>query len=582
MSEGQTVRLQAGSEHQAATEEALQRLVEGRFVARLWEADESLWSAADGAGVADKLGWLTVPEDVGDQLEGLAGFVEEVRAQGFKHAVLLGMGGSSLTAEVLCDLFEPRPGYLSLRVLDSTDPAAVLGVQEEYDLGEVLFMVASKSGETTETVSFCAYFLEQLRNRCGDLAGRHFVAITDEGSPLQELALEQDFRAVFANPPDIVGRYSALSFFGLVPAALMGLDLAQLTQAAAAAGHASREEDENSAALRLGAILGGLAAHGRNKLTILSDPKLAPFGAWIEQLLAESTGKRGTGILPVNLEPVVDAALYGDDRLFVLLQLDSGPAGKSLEALVVELVGSGHPVVTVTLPSRDVVGAAFMEWQIAASAAAWLLGVNAFDQPDVRESVENMKLLLEAHTSAGDLPVIVWASMPDGAPGCVKATHPELLPRALRSLITSVGPHEYVSLQAYVAPSAAVWAGLEAMRRDLSRRLHVATTAGYGPRFLYRTGQFHKGGPRDGVFIQLVADDERDALIPDQPFSFSVLKRAQADGDLRALRRKGLRALRVELGLDVPGNLALLVSTLRQVLLEAETAAPEHRRGSRG
>lgn len=487
-----------------------------------------------------------------------------------------------MTAEVLRDVLGPRAGYLDLRVLDSTDPAAVLAVEEELDIGDVLFVVASKSGEAIAVSSFLAYFQRRLREHCGNQSARHFVAITDEGSPLAEMALDQGFRAVFANPPDIGDRYSALSFFGMVPAALMGLDVHRIVTSASAAARECRAEAVPEP-LRIAAALAGLARTGRDKLTLLADPPLAPFGAWIEQLVAPSTGKHGVGVLPVNLEPVVDPSYYGDDRLFVLLRLASEkPTGASLDALARGLTQAGHPVLTVTLADRNAVGAAFMQWQIAVAAAASLLGVSAFDEPDAGESAENTRLLLEAHTSAGDLPVIVWAAMPDGSPGCVKATHPDLLPRALRSLVRSIQPHEYVSLQAYVAPSAAVWAGMEAMRRDLNRRLHVATTAAYGPRFLSTTGQFHKGGPRDGVFVQLVADDERDALVPDQPFSFSVLKRAQADGDLRALRRKGLRALRIELGLDVPGNLALLVSTLRQVLLAAEPVPTDRRLDSQG
>lgn len=585
------LRLQASDDLRELVDRAVATLTERRFCSRLWAHDASLWKddAAHRDIIENAMGWLTVAMDLRDEVGSLAGFADEVRAAGVRHLVLLGMGGSSLAPETLHAIFGSREGFPDLRVLDSTDPDAVRAIQEELDLDESLFIVASKSGGTTETASFHAYFHRLLESHCGEHAGHHFVAITDEHTSLHSEAVAQGFRAVFLNPADIGGRYSALSFFGMVPAALTGLDLSRLLDDAAAVARACAAEVtcSESPAVRLGACIGALAAAGRDKLTLMAPGELAPFGAWLEQLLAESTGKEGTGVLPVDLEPVGRPGLYGDDRLFVRLRLedDDGPEVDVLDAVVRELVGAGAPVVTVSLPDRWALGGQFLLWEIATAAAGALLGIDPFDQPNVQESKDNTRRLLELYTQAGKLPgiecggalAVAGAHAPAAdrvLPWCVATSAGgERLERALEALVRSVDAGDYVSLQAWMQPSAGIWAALEAARRALRDGLRVATTAGYGPRFLHSTGQYHKGGPGTGVFLQLVSRTETDARIPGRLYPFSVLKQAQADGDLESLRAHGRRVLRVDLGSDAGAGLALVVRALQRAVAKAGPAA---------
>jgi len=588
------LRLQATDEQRSAVESALAGLRQRDFLRRLWEKDPTLWKDDEShAGIIrNALGWLTVPGEAAVEADALAAFADEVRTDGIGHVVLLGMGGSSLAPETLADIFGPAEGYPELCILDSTDPEAVLELrhgscierrrlsrccprgceqQRPLDLSSTLFIVASKSGGTVETASFHAYFFKAVEELVGEHAGRHFVAITDEGTSLEKTALEQRFRAVFLNPADIGGRYSALSFFGMVPAALAGLDVARLLDDAESTAAICGPEVECAAApaVVLGAVMGGMAEHGRDKLTLLAPGSLAPLGAWIEQLLAESTGKEGRGILPVDLEPLGDVGSYGDDRLFVHLRLvdESAEETDRLTAAADGLAAAGHPVVTVTLPDRWAVGGQFFLWEVATAAAGAVLGIDPFDQPNVQESKDNTGRLLERYVDEGALPG-VDTDAGDG-PGVIRAADgQEAVATALAALLDGVREGDYVCLQAYVAPSAAVWMALEAIRRAVRDRLRVATTAGYGPRFLHSTGQYHKGGPDTGVFLQLVGEHERDARIPGRPFGFSVLERAQADGDVESLRSRGRRILRVELGTDVAAGLETMVGAMVDALKE--------------
>jgi transaldolase/glucose-6-phosphate isomerase len=551
---------------QALVEQALRGFDERDFGRRLWERDTTLWKStpAHQAIIAEALGWLSVPADIREQVAELVGFVDEVRAEGYTDAVLLGMGGSSLAPEVLRRTFGVAEGYLDLHVLDSTDPQAVLDLERSLDFERTLFVVASKSGGTTETASFHAYFYHALEHLGGELAGRHFVAITDEDTSLQREALAEDFRAVFVNPSDIGGRYSALSFFGLVPGALIGLDLdALLGRALAmadtcAAGKAAVE----SPGAHLGAVLGGLAGAGRDKLTLLASPGVASFGAWVEQLVAESTGKEGMGIVPVDLEPPAEPARYGDDRLFVYVRLAAAAdAGQDMAAAA--LAQAGQPVVTIDLDDPLDLGGEFLRWEIATAAAGALLGIDPFDQPNVQESKDNTKRLLAGFVASGEL----MTEVPGGADAKLSLSiADDGLPAVLREFLAQTAAGDYVALQAYVAPDPALWDALQRVRAVLRDRLRVATTLGYGPRFLHSTGQLHKGGPNTGLFLQLVGHDREDASIPGQPYSFSVLKRAQARGDFSALRAHGCRALRICLGDDVPAAVAKLLE-----LVEAAT-----------
>lgn len=535
---------------------------------RLWEADASLWKPDDQEHqkiVANALGWLSVFEGVRDQLGELSEFVGELRGDGYRSAVLLGMGGSSLAPEVFQAVFGTRQGYLRLHVLDSTDPAAVLAVEAAVDLETTLFVVSSKSGGTTETASFHAYFYDRLKELDADHAGRHFIAITDEGTPLQQEALHQDFRAIFVNPSDIGGRYSALSYFGLVPAALIGVNLERLLDGvrdvAVACGPDVKAGD--NPAVRLGAVLGEAALAGRDKLTIVTEPPLRALGAWIEQLVAESTGKEGKGIVPVDLEPLGDPSVYGSDRVFAMIGLD-GVAASGLAQHLMDLARAGQPVVTHELTDEYGLGGELLRWEIAVATAGRILGIDPFDQPNVQESKDNTKRLIAGFVASGKL----LEDLPEGRGRVAFPVRDDDLPAALADFLAEARPGVYVALQVYVTPSEVVWDHLQALRLQLRNGLRLATTVGYGPRFLHSTGQLHKGGPNTGLFLQLVGHDRHDVDIPGQPYSFSVLKRAQARGDLGALRAHGCRVLRVCLGDDVIVGVkhleALIAAALRQ------------------
>jgi glucose-6-phosphate isomerase len=544
----------------------LERLEADRYAERLWEADASLWKPDDEAHqaiIGDALGWLSVFEGVREQVEGINEFVDELRAEGFRSAVLLGMGGSSLAPEVLEAVLGTKEGYLELHVLDSTDPAAVLAVEEVVDLESTLFIVSSKSGGTTETASFHAFFYERLQAHCGDHAGHHFVAITDEGTSLQEEALAQGFRAIFVNPSDIGGRYSALSFFGMVPAALIGVDLERLldgVRAVAVACGPDVPAAENPG-LRLGVALGEAALAGRDKLTIVTEPPVRALGAWVEQLVAESTGKEGTGILPVDLEPVGDPEVYGPDRVFAAVGLASVAATGAARQLM-DLAAAGHPVLDHEMDGAYALGGEFLRWEIAVATAGYVLGIDPFDQPNVQESKDNTKRLLAGFIASGEL----LEDLPAGDGRQAFPVDDGELPAALAAFLAQAAPGDYVALQAYVAPGEAVWDHLQTLRLELRDHLRLATTLGYGPRFLHSTGQLHKGGPNRGLFLQLVGHDPVDVSIPGQPYSFSVLKRAQARGDLGALRAHGCRAMRVCLGDDVQDGVRRLTGLVTAVL----------------
>lgn len=535
----------------AASARRLEALEADRYSQRLWEADPTLWKPGDEEHqrvVGNSLGWLSVFEGVRDQVEGLVAFVDELRAAGYRSAVLLGMGGSSLAPEVMREVLGVREGFLDLHVLDSTDPAAVLAVEAAVELETTLFVVSSKSGGTTETSSFHAYFYGLLSELDAGHAGHHFVAITDEGTSLQQEALDQGFRAVFVNPSDIGGRYSALSFFGMVPAALMGVDLVRLldgVRAIAVECGPDVPASENPA-LRLGAVLGEAALAGRDKLTFVAEPRLRPLGSWVEQLVAESTGKEGRGVLPVDLEAVGDPEVYSDDRVFTSVGLEA-VAATGLAGRLLGLAKAGHPVAGRELVDEYALGGEFLRWEIAVATAGRVLGIDPFDQPNVQESKDNTRRLLAGYIASGEL----LEDLPEGEGRLAYPVGDDDLPSALAAFLGQAQPGDYVALQAYVTPGETVWDHLQALRLQVRDHLRLATTLGYGPRFLHSTGQMHKGGPNTGLFLQLVGQDRVDVDIPGEPYSFGVLKRAQARGDLGALRAHGCRALRVDLGDDV-------------------------------
>lgn len=547
-----------------AVEARLGAFGEASFAQRLWNCDATVWKTdpAHVAVIENALGWLNVVDEVREELPDLLAFAAEVAEEGYADAVLLGMGGSSLAPEVMAFAFGAAKGYLELTVLDTTDPRAIAALEDRLDLHGTLFIVASKSGGTTETASMHAYFYEKLRELEGDEAGRHFVAITDEGTSLEREAVDQHFRAVFVNPPDIGGRYSALSFFGLVPAALIGVDLDELLGRALAmteeCGPAVPAADDPG--LVFGAALGELALAGRDKLTIITSPAVGNFGAWAEQLVAESTGKEGKGILPVADEPLADPASYGDDRAFVYVRLvDNADAVQ--DAAVRALEEAGLPVIRLTLEDPYDMGAQFFVWEVAVAAAGAVIGIDPFDQPNVQESKDNTRRVLAELEERGEVP------LPTGAGGkaVAFALGDDGLEPALRELV-AVAPPAYVALQAWLTPGREAWLELQALRELLLKTRHVATTAGFGPRFLHSTGQYHKGGPAHGVFVQLVSEAGPELPIPGVPYSFGRLKHAQALGDLQALLNHGGRVLRVDLGADVAAGLAAFRDVLARVL----------------
>ena len=479
-------------------------------VKRVFEVDHTLWQD-DPTEVADRLGWLVSPSEMTAQTADLDAFARSCAADGYTHAVLMGMGGSSLFPEVMLRTFGRVDGHLALTVLDTTDPAAVRRVANGCPPEQTLHVAASKSGSTIETTSHLAFFWERV--------GRpeHFAVITDPGSELGALARERGFRRVFENRPDIGGRYSALSLFGLVPAALLGVDVTGLLASAEAMLVRCGPDMDPVAnpALRLGAVMAAGARAGRDKLTLALPDEIASFGGWLEQLIAESTGKAGTGVVPVDGEPLGPPEVYGTDRTFVAVCPTDDPRLDILAA-------TNHPVVVLPFHGPLDVGGLVVLWELATALCGAALGINPFDQPNVAEAKAATARVLD-----GGLPRI------DPVP--------------IARVLDGVGPGDYVAIQAYVDPESDAVPALQAARLAIRDRLQVATTLGLGPRFLHSTGQLHKGGPPTGVFLQVVGDDEAELPVPGRPWGFSTLKRAQAAGDLAALRSKGLRAARVRL-----------------------------------
>ena len=548
-------------------EERLAALAKAEFTRRLWAKDGSLWKkdAAQQGRIRERLGWLTTSETMAEHADQLAAFAEEVKGAGFRQAVLLGMGGSSLAPEVLQRTFGAASGHPPVVVLDTTDPASILAVEGSLELPHTLFIVSSKSGTTLETLSLYKYFFERVGAVKGDGAGDNFVAITDPGTPLESIAREKGFRRCFLAAPDVGGRYSALTHFGLVPAAVIGVDVAKLLDRTEGLlqGCASCVPAEDNPAAWLGAVLGELAQAGRDKVTFIASPPIASFGAWVEQLLAESIGKEGKGLVPVEGEPIGEPAVYGDDRLFVYLRLDGADNG-DIDERVRALEGAGQPLVRLRLADSYDLGQEFFRWEMATAVAGAILGINPFDEPNVQESKDNTARLLRELAATGRLPEPRAVAQDDGlslfcdedtAAGLRRAGGDSSLASLLAAHLRSLKGGEYLALLAYLPRTAEHGRSLQGIRVRLRDALKVATSVGYGPRFLHSTGQLHKGGPNNGVFIQLSADDEQELPIPGEGYGFSTLKRAQALGDYQSLQAKGRRILRIHLGSDVAAGL---------------------------
>jgi transaldolase / glucose-6-phosphate isomerase len=559
-----------------AARDALADAEEVDVIERIWAKDASLWKTepAQQKIINNALGWLTVPRQMLAGAEELKTFADTLRAsQQFRQVMVCGMGGSSLCPEVMRQTFGRQQDFPELLVLDSTDPDTINNFAKQIDVQHCLFIVASKSGTTTEPIVFHKFWYDRLA-QTGASAGDSFIAITDPGTQMVKAAQGDHFRKIFLNQPDIGGRYSALSYFGMAPAALMGLDVSELLQRAVAASESCNTNvpiDENPAAL-LGATMAECALAGCDKLTIVTDEKLASLGLWIEQLIAESTGKEGKGIIPIAGEPLAVPASYGDDRLFVSISVRDSAENPQLKALE----AAGHPVVYRWLNDVYDLGAEFFIWEMATAFAGWRLGINPFDQPNVQESKDATKALLEKYKSEGKLPEQA-ASASDGQltvyGGGELVSSAESIYAALRAHCAQIKPGDYVALLAYIEETPKTEAALQGIRISVRDATQAATTMGYGPRFLHSTGQLHKGGPDSGVFIQITAPDKVDFPIPGEPYTFSILKDAQALGDFQSLQSHGRRAIRVDLGKDVVAGLQKLSEVITQVLGNEEAGA---------
>ncbi len=555
------------------------------WVNRLFARDVRLWSSDPrvGEAIAQRLGWLDAPAHFAERIAGLEGFGDAVVDEGYETVVVAGMGGSSLAPDVLGRTFGTLEGYLALRILDSTDPAYVSATLDDLDPLRTLVIIASKSGTTTEPNAFLAYAwaraetaLERVPHHRYEGPGAYFAAITDPGRSAEAIAHHDDFREVFINPPDIGGRYSALTYVGLVPASLIGIDLDALLASASSMLGACREPDPGlNPGVSLGLAIGTLAKAGRDKLTFLADDDIAAFGAWVEQLIAESTGKHGVGIVPVDLEPIGAVESYGADRAFVRISLAGTPGG-ARATLATALEEAGHPVIRIEIADPIDLGAEFIRWEIATAIAGAVLGIDPFDQPNVEEAKQLTRDVLESvgkgrHGSDAGMPVAEPIASGDGL-----TLHGDAALRLTTGDGDVVGelarhlarrrPNSYLCLQGFIAPTPPrdeAFARIRTLLRDRTRR---ATTAGYGPRFLHSTGQLHKGGAPIGWFLQLTSDHPTASTIPDWPYTFGQLIDAQAAGDFAAIESHDLPILRVHLGADPDAGLAALERALTAAL----------------
>jgi transaldolase/glucose-6-phosphate isomerase len=529
-------------------EAGLKQLADEELIDRIWAGDHTVWKP-DPTEISNRLGWLTIANEMMDNVDRLTSFAAELRDVGYSDVVLLGMGGSSLAPQVFSSVFGTADGYLNLTVIDSTDPGMILDAADGLDLSKTLFIVATKSGGTAETLSLFKYFYNQVADEVGSKnAGEHFVAITDPGSRLIDMAQKYEFRDVFLNNPHIGGRYSALSYFGLLPAALIGVDITRLldqARIAAINGQESSTVTANVAAV-LGVFMGELALKGVDKLSLIISPSIASFGDWVEQLIAESTGKEGKGILPVVGEASASPETYGADRLFVYLKLDGEDThNKAIDALE----KAGHPVARLSLADRYELGRQFFLWELATAVAGACLGIQPFNQPNVESAKVAAREMIAAYQKSGSLPE--------------SETHSPS-PESLETFLQEAQPGDYVAIQAYIKPSAEADAALNELRLGIRKSTGLPVTVGYGPRFLHSTGQLHKGDSGNGHFIQLTADMPQDIPIPDEAgkeasgITFGVLKTAQALGDAAALRDAGRRVIHYDLSDDIVGGLAAL------------------------
>ncbi len=524
----------------------LEDLANSHAIERIWTRDHTLWKS-NPTEIDNRLGWLTVLDHMQDGLADLRTFAQAAREAHTTDVVLLGMGGSSLGPEVLRCTFGASKGAPRLWVLDSTVPGWVRQVTKAIQPARTLFLVASKSGGTIEVMSLFAHFWELVHHTKGNRGGAQFVAITDPGTGLEQLARDRGFWRTFTNKPDIGGRYSVLSYFGLVPAALLGLDVGKLLTRALAMREACRHttSPKNNPGAALGGMMAAMARAGRDKVTLLTSPALASFGLWVEQLLAESTGKEGTGLVPVAGEPLAPPTAYGTDRVFVSLRL-RGDRNASLDRTVSALQRAGHPVFSLNLKDRYDLGGEFFRWEFATAIAGHALGIHPFDQPNVQESKDNTGRVLKEVETQGRFPSL-----------------PSLTAKqAVTQLLEQTAPNRYLAILAYTTPTAQIEVALRALRKAIMVRHRIATTAGYGPRYLHSTGQLHKGGPNSGLFLELVDTMKPDVPVPEKFYTFGTLAQAQAIGDLQSLQTHQRPAVRIALGPNPVRTIRSLVTLL--------------------
>ena len=540
-------------------------------VRRLWQRDATVWTGSDEG---QWLGWLDIVEKQLAQLDQFKKVAADVKKAKFKHALLLGMGGSSLCPEVLRMTFGKIKGFPALHVLDSTDPAQIKAIEAQVDLKSTICIVSSKSGSTLEPNIYKQYFFEQIKKKVGAKeAGNRFIAITDPGSKMQQVAEGDKFRHIFFGVPSIGGRYSALSNFGMIPAAVMGLDVAKFlknTQEMVKACGATVAADKNPGVL-LGAILGTAAKEGADKVTIISSPGISDLGAWLEQLIAESTGKQGKGIIPVDREKLAKPEAYGNDRVFAYLRLETKP-DKKQDAAVAALEKDGLPVVRISVKNTYNLGQEFFRWEIATAVAGAIIGINAFNQPDVEASKIETRKLTSEYESTGKLPPEAPFFEAEGLkfyadPKNVAALSGAATLRDVMKLhLDRINAGDYFGVLAYVTMNEANEGALQVIRHKVRDAKKVATVLGFGPRFLHSTGQAYKGGPDTGVFLQITCDDKIDFPVPGQKYTFGVVKAAQARGDFAVLAERGRRALRVHIGKNVKADLAKLARAMQKAL----------------
>jgi transaldolase/glucose-6-phosphate isomerase len=540
-------------------------------VARLWQKDPTLWTGADEG---QWLGWLHVTEEQLKGIFALKKLAEDIKKAKFRHALLLGMGGSSLCVEVLRLTFGKLGGHPELHVLDSTDPAQIKTIEKKLDLKKTICIVSSKSGSTLEPNIFKQYFYEQIRKKVGDQeVGRHFIAVTDPGSKMEQVAKTDNFRHIFHGVPSIGGRYSALSHFGTVPGATMGLDLKRFlktTEKMVKACGPATAADKNPGVI-LGTILGVAANNGRDKITIFTSPGISDLGAWLEQLIAESTGKVGKGIIPVDREKIGKPAVYGSDRVFAYVRL-AKENNRVMDKAVTELEKSGQPVVRIVVGNKMDLGQEFFRWEIATATAGSIIGINTFNQPDVEASKVETRKLTSEYENTGKLPSEAPFFEDQGLKlfaddkNTAALKNNSDLTDVLRAHLGRINAGDYFALLAYIQMNDAHETALQAIRHHVRDTEKCATCLGFGPRFLHSTGQAYKGGPNTGVFLQITCDDAADLPVPGQKYTFGIVKAAQARGDFSVLSERNRRALRIHLGKNVKADLAKVAKAVKKAL----------------